>query len=286
MSHFELTDETKKILGVTVHRIRATKDNEHLNVTKGDLGGWVQRASNLEDNAWVAGEAVIAHSATVCEKASVGGNARVYGNAYVDQSALIGNNAIVAGNSIVTDNAVIVGDANILGGAYVGGETIVQDGAAIDDMASLVGKITVQDCAHVGGKVYVKGDNIIIKDNVHVVGSVDVKGKNITIGGDVELRAGRITDEADILKPLDVLYMSGIGDGKISVTLHKTTSGDRVNLHFHDWYVTNFRGTLDSLVNTLTNEKDSEIAQKFTWNHSQDDIDFLIDYMQRRIDMW
>ena len=48
-----LTDETKTIRSVVVHRIKAVKD--FADVKKGDLGGWVENESNLsqEGDCWL-----------------------------------------------------------------------------------------------------------------------------------------------------------------------------------------------------------------------------------------
>lgn len=64
---YELTDETKIVFGVTLHRIRALVDIAVIGVTAGALGGWIEREGNL------------AHD----EHARVSGNARVWGNASV-----------------------------------------------------------------------------------------------------------------------------------------------------------------------------------------------------------
>lgn len=50
---YVLTDETKKLNGVLVHRIKAVKD--FADVKKGDLGGWVESESNLsqEGDCWL-----------------------------------------------------------------------------------------------------------------------------------------------------------------------------------------------------------------------------------------
>jgi hypothetical protein len=62
---FEFTGEIKKVFGVTLQQIRAKKD--FANVKKGEVGGWIERESNLSvySDAWVYGDA------------------RVYGDAWV-----------------------------------------------------------------------------------------------------------------------------------------------------------------------------------------------------------
>lgn len=62
---FVLTDETTKIHGVLVHRIKAVKDFS--DVKKGDLGGWVESEENLsqEGNCWLYDDAVAFRGARV-----------------------------------------------------------------------------------------------------------------------------------------------------------------------------------------------------------------------------
>lgn len=53
---YELTDETHPYRS-TLHRIRALRDIPEALVKSGDLGGWVESESNLDQygNAWVSG---------------------------------------------------------------------------------------------------------------------------------------------------------------------------------------------------------------------------------------
>ena len=54
MHSFEFTGETKvNFHGVTVHRIRATRDIPRAGVKKGDEGGWVESVELPNGNAWV-----------------------------------------------------------------------------------------------------------------------------------------------------------------------------------------------------------------------------------------
>ena len=75
MKKYELTTETLRYKGCTLHRIKALKDFG--SIKAGELGGWVEQEENLSQygNAWVYG------NARVYGNAWVYGNARVYGNA-------------------------------------------------------------------------------------------------------------------------------------------------------------------------------------------------------------
>jgi len=104
---FELTKESKVEIGVTFHRIQASKDFK--NVKKGELGGWIEKDENLDQSgdAWVSGDA------------QVSGNARVYGNARVSGDAWVYGNAQVSGDAQVSGNAQVSGDAQVYGDAQV-----------------------------------------------------------------------------------------------------------------------------------------------------------------------
>ena len=82
---YEFTGETKEFLGVTLKRIRAVEDIEPYGVKAGDLGGWIEKGSNLSQSgdAWVYGNAQVYGDARVSDNARVSGDARVYGNAQV-----------------------------------------------------------------------------------------------------------------------------------------------------------------------------------------------------------
>jgi len=57
MTKFKLTEESKELFGRTLYRIEATRDFG--NVSKGELGGWLEREENLSQmgNARVYGDA-------------------------------------------------------------------------------------------------------------------------------------------------------------------------------------------------------------------------------------
>ena len=104
---YKLTDETKGVFGVTLHRIVAIKD--FANVKPGDKGGWVEKEDNLSHygNAWVYDDAWVYGNARVYDDASVYGNARVYGKVWVY------GNARVYGNAQVYGDAWVYGDAEV-----------------------------------------------------------------------------------------------------------------------------------------------------------------------------
>ena len=70
--YFELTDETIKHNGFTLHRIRAIEDMSWYDIKAGDLGGFVESVSNLNDYAWIFDDAKVSDFAKVFD------NARIY----------------------------------------------------------------------------------------------------------------------------------------------------------------------------------------------------------------
>ncbi|WP_033313039.1 hypothetical protein, partial [Bartonella rattaustraliani] len=80
---YELTDETKVVNHVTLHRIKALRD--FYNVKAGDLGGFIQKEENLshEGNAWVGDEACVYQDAQICDHSRVYEHAKVCGDALI-----------------------------------------------------------------------------------------------------------------------------------------------------------------------------------------------------------
>lgn len=72
---FELTTDTKMFFGRKLFRIKALISFG--NITAGDLGGYVEKESNLshDNNAWVYGNAKVYGDANVCGDAWVSGDA-------------------------------------------------------------------------------------------------------------------------------------------------------------------------------------------------------------------
>lgn len=105
--HFKLREDlTIEVFGRTLYRIEATKDIEKHNIKKGELGGFVEKETNLSGDAWVSGDA------------------QVSGNTWVFGDALVYGDAQVSGNARVFSNAQVSGDARVYGNAQVSGDQI------------------------------------------------------------------------------------------------------------------------------------------------------------------
>lgn len=79
---YKITDETLKMGDLTLHRIEAT-ERFSVGVIPGDKGGWIEKESNLQENAWVDGDAVVTGNARIFDNGTIRDNAKVYGNAIV-----------------------------------------------------------------------------------------------------------------------------------------------------------------------------------------------------------
>ena len=72
---YKLTEETKEIFGITLHRIVCV--TAFGTISAGDVGGWVESEMNLDQSgdAWVSGDARVYGDARVSGNAEVSGNA-------------------------------------------------------------------------------------------------------------------------------------------------------------------------------------------------------------------
>lgn len=130
MTHFELTDETKELNGITLYRIMLNEDHPRWGKA-GTIGGWLEKKENLKDDAWVgddahvSGEAMVYGGASVSGNAMVSGNALICGNARISGNALICGNVMISGNARISGNVTIVGDAKIHGYVEISGNSII-----------------------------------------------------------------------------------------------------------------------------------------------------------------
>lgn len=81
--HYEFTGNTKLAHGTTLKQIRALVDLPQHNVSRGQVGGWIEHEHNLRGSAWVGGNAHVLGDARVLGNAHVYGYARVLGDAQV-----------------------------------------------------------------------------------------------------------------------------------------------------------------------------------------------------------
>ena len=128
---YKLTEETLEIEGHVLNRIIALRDFGE--VKKGDLGGFIEKESNLSHDwtCWIYNDAVVRGNAMVYGDAKVYGNAEVYGNATVCGEAMVYGNAEVYGEAKVCGNAEVYGEAMVCGNAEVYGYATVCGNAKV-----------------------------------------------------------------------------------------------------------------------------------------------------------
>jgi carbonic anhydrase/acetyltransferase-like protein (isoleucine patch superfamily) len=112
---YELTEETKVVGDVTLHRIRALRDFG--NVKAGDLGGWIEKEENLshEGECWVFDDAMVFQSATVSGDAHIRNESMVCGHAAVSENAIVFDVAVIGGHASVCGSAIVIGHG-VVGG--------------------------------------------------------------------------------------------------------------------------------------------------------------------------
>lgn len=156
--NYEFTGETKKIQHssikenrlITLHRIVAINDLKQHLVKKGDLGGWIEKESNLQGNAWVGNE------------------------------AMVFDNAMVFGNAIVYEDATVYGDSKIYGKAKVYGNSFIRDKATVCGESSVTGISFISDFSKIDGCAYCK--NCSINGNSYIFGKSNLNGNVQTFG--------------------------------------------------------------------------------------------------------
>jgi carbonic anhydrase/acetyltransferase-like protein (isoleucine patch superfamily) len=167
MAKYSLTKNSIEVFGKKLFQIKA--EMSFGNVSKGDLGGYIEKEDNLsqENNAWVSGNAMVSGNAWVSGNAMVSGNAEVSGNAWVSGNAMVYGNAEVSGNAWVYGNAEVSGNAWVYGNARVSGN------------AEVSGKIKLSLGCFFG-----------MRYNKEEIKYVENEGQEIICKGDIEVNKG------------------------------------------------------------------------------------------------
>ena len=124
---YVFTGKTKEsITGRLLHQIKAIRNLSSTHVKAGDVGGWIEKESNLSHN----GDCWVFPDAEVFDGASLSGNARIYDRVIVCGQARVYDNAKIYGKARVYNQAIVRGNAQINGPVHIYGDTLV-DGDAI-----------------------------------------------------------------------------------------------------------------------------------------------------------
>lgn len=185
---YGLTDETKKYLGHTLHRIIALV-NISSTIKKGDLGGFVESMDNLSkigkcwvyDGSYVYGKARIIDDAKIKGKSRVGGNVRISKKTVV-QDSVIGSDKVVNYVSIngrqEEDFSILIYDDSVIENSKIVCKNIRISGSTIKST-------TIKSKA--AATSLIAGSTI---ENTSITATVTIR--NSTIGGNVSISTGNV----------------------------------------------------------------------------------------------
>lgn len=163
MKKYEFTKETRKIYDEieertrTLYRIRAVISFG--DVKAGDLGGWVEKESNLSQNGncWVYDDAVAYGTAHVLDCAKVLGHSEVSGFAKVSGYAKVLGHSEVSGCAKVSGHARVSENSVIKGFSFIHGDVVISGFAVILGHSTICGNAEISSQNHVlviGGMGY------------------------------------------------------------------------------------------------------------------------------------
>lgn len=154
---YKLTKKSIKIAGHILYRIKALRDIPSIGIKAGDLGGFIEKESNLNHTGecWVFDNARIYDCSLVCDNAKILKNAEIFGNARI------------CGNSVVTDDAKCFDNATIYDNALISDSAKVYGHASISDNVSVYDNVNICGFSHVYGRSRLF-DNVFVCDNAKV----------------------------------------------------------------------------------------------------------------------
>jgi len=186
---YELTDETTKVNGITVYRIRALKDisMKYSLIQEGELGGFVESEFNLaqEGNCWISDNAVVFGNAKVYDNAEIRGRSYIFGNARIFHDAAVWDSscfgsAWIYGEASLYDSECY-GDSLIYGRAEIDRSTI-RDFSRINGYSSVTDSI-IGEYAQITGyarilhRSEIWGNSVISDYGSIVMGTVEHNAK-------------------------------------------------------------------------------------------------------------
>lgn len=180
---YVFTDETIKVGGAILHRIKAAKSfsNPSIEVSEGQLEGFIENEQNLShlDTCWVSEQAKVFGEAQVRRNALVKGQAKVFGKAQVSGMSEI------EGQAKIFDKAQIYGEATLNGNLCIFGETRVCGHASVFGDSHIYGKSKIcGDALLDGAKVestYIENARIVLPAYInfcHIVSDKDFMAFN------------------------------------------------------------------------------------------------------------
>lgn len=178
---YDITDETKDIGGVTLHRIVALYSFG--DVMTGELGGFIEKDSNLSgwDDCWLYNDAC------------------AYDNAVVSRDAKMYDTATISSSAILTDTVKVFGSCSISGTAIV------------DTNCRLMGSVQIGGNNHITGDLKLTGTHII---NTEMISIVNVDWPVFVY--DTKLHIGCVLEDIEFLRTADDAFISELDPGALT----------------------------------------------------------------------
>lgn len=208
----------------TLYRIKALKSFN--NVKKGDLGGFIEKESNLshDGDCWIYDDAKVFDNARILDNAKITKNSSVSENATVYNEAVVSDDASVYGKAKIFENAKmsecseVFGNAKVFGNARLGDYVVVADFAQVYELADIINYAFLYDFSEVYGKATV-GDKASIFGSARVYDNAKILG-NAKIFGNA-----RVYDSAKVEGDVNVgSFFNVCGDSEITENLYFTGS--------------------------------------------------------------
>jgi len=132
MGKFKLKRNGIVFEGRKLFQIQAIRDfitTDGILVSKGDIGGWVEREENLsqEGTSWIFNNGKVYDHAWVGDQAIIKDNAKVYGSAAVFGKSIVSGNVQVYGNAEIYDYAKVSGCTTVYGNAIIRKEANIKN---------------------------------------------------------------------------------------------------------------------------------------------------------------
>lgn len=175
---WEFVEDDKQLLvsnigPVIVTRIRALErrysDGVNDDVMVGDLGGYIERESNLSQCglAWVANGACAYENAKICGDAILGKGAQLFGRAMLTDEVMVSGAARIGGVTVVRNSITIVGAVVTTGNTMIyGSGTLSANYSELDisDLRSIYLHDGIQVSAYGGYGIDIRGPQVLGDD--------------------------------------------------------------------------------------------------------------------------
>ncbi|MEG9481649.1 hypothetical protein [Mannheimia indoligenes] len=217
---YRLTENTVEYKGKTLYQIEALKDfevkREHwvLSVKKGDLGGYIEKESNLsqQGNCWITPNVYVFD------------NAKVENDAFINCICKVRENSRVFGRVWLLDDHIktyesdISGQAKVYGNAYICKAALTMDGNTkiYGDAEVIYTQLSLSDNAiFCGGDISgIDKGHIYLRDNAEMRGGR--LSDNCLVYGNAIIYGGCISDNSEIYGNAKIYDSDICGEAKVA----------------------------------------------------------------------